>query len=338
MSIRKLLSPVRLVGSGLFLLLLTAIVLWIVPSGDYILLPDKARPVGPLVSVKGGKEPTDGGGIYYDAVIIRRAKLFERIFPWIHDGASLVPAGQVNPPGVSDSQRRREDLREMARSQDIAGAVALQYLGYKVTIRPIGALISEVAPDSPAAKAGLEPTDVIVGVDGRPVHATRELRTLIGRHKPGQTVQLTIRTNNGLKQVRVGTIKGPQGRPLIGVIVEPATQVKLPFPVRIDAGSIGGPSAGLAFALDVLEELGRDVDHGYKVAATGELGPDGAVEPIGGVKQKAIGVRRARVDVFLVPAGDNAKEARKYAGPVRVISVESFRQALRALATLPPKH
>ena len=113
--------------------------LWIVPSRDYILLPDTARPVGPLVSVKGGKEATDGGGIYYDAVIIRRAKLFEQIFPWIHDGASLVPASQVNPPGVSDSQRRREDLREMARSQDIAGAVALKYLGYKVTIRPIGA-------------------------------------------------------------------------------------------------------------------------------------------------------------------------------------------------------
>ena len=270
-------------------------------------------------------------------MVIRRAKLFERIFPWIHEGATLVPADQVNPPGISDSQRRREDLREMARSQDIAGAVALKYLGYKVTIRPIGALIAQVASDSPAAKAGLQPTDVIVGVDGKPVRATGDLRTLIARHKPGETVELTIRTNDGLKKVRTGTIKGPEDLPLIGVIVEPATQVKLPIPVRIDAGSIGGPSAGLAFALDVLEELGRNIDHGYRVAATGELDPNGAVEPIGGVKQKAIGVRRAKVDVFLVPAGDNAKEARKYAGPVRVIPVESFRQALRALATLPPK-
>jgi PDZ domain-containing protein len=313
-------------------------VLWIVPSGDYIFLPDTAKPVGPLVSVKGGKDPTDGGGIYYDAVIIRRAKLFERIFPWIHEGYTLVPADQVNPPGVSEGQRRREDLREMARSQDIAAAVALKYLGYKVIIRPIGALVSQVALDSPAAKAGLQPTDVIVGVDGKPVHTSRDLRTLIGRHKPGETVELTIRTNDGLRKLRSGTIRGPEGRPLIGVIVEPATQVKLPFPVRIDTGSIGGPSAGLAFALDVLEELGRDVDHGYKVAVTGALDPDGTVEPIGGVKQKAIGVRRAKVDVFLVPAGDNAKEARKYVGPVRVIPVESFRQALRALATLPPKH
>ena len=76
---------------------------------------------------------------------------------------------------------------------------------------------------------------------------------------------------------------------------------------------------------------------GYKVAATGQIEPDGSVLPIGGVKQKTIGVRRAGVDVFLVPAGDNAKEARNYAEGVRVIPVESFRQALHALATLPPK-
>ena len=126
-------------------------------------------------------------------------------------------------------------------------------------------------------------------------------------------------------------------RAVIGVLVDQASQAKLPFPVTIDAGSIGGPSAGLAFALDVLEELGHDVDRGYKVAATGEIFPDGSVGPIGGVKQKTIGARRAGVDVFLVPAGDNAQEARKYAGSLRVIPVESFRQALHALATLPPK-
>jgi Lon-like protease len=335
MTVRRLLSPTRLLAAGLILLLLTALVLWLIPSNDYLLLPDAARPVAPLVSVQGGKDPQGPGAIYYDAVVLRRAKLFERLFPWIHDGATLVPADRINPPGVSDSQRRREDLREMARSQDIAGAVALRYLGYKVTLKPIGVLISDVVPNGPAAKAGLQPTDVITGVDGKEAATTAQLRSLIGRHKPGDEVELTVRTGQGLRKVRSGTISGPGGRPLIGVTVQQATQVKLPFTVRIDAGSIGGPSAGLAFALDVLEELGRNVDRGYKVAATGELAADGTVAPIGAVKQKAIGARRAKVDVFLVPAGDNAKEARKYAGPVRVIAVESFRQALRALATLP---
>ena len=101
--------------------------------------------------------------------MIRRAKLFERLFPWIHDGATLVNEDLINPPGVSDSQRQTEDLREMARSQDVAAAVALKYLGYKVQLTPIGALISQVYADSPAAKAGLEPTEVIVSADGQPV-------------------------------------------------------------------------------------------------------------------------------------------------------------------------
>jgi PDZ domain-containing protein len=227
----------------------------------------------------------------------------------------------------------------MARSQDVAAAVALKYLGYKVDLVPIGVLIYQVIPDSPAAKARLEPTEVITAVDGRPVRTERDLRRLMSRRHPGDKVRLTIRSAKKLRQVTVRPVADPQKptRAVIGVFVQQASQVKLPIPVRIDAGSIGGPSAGLAFALDVLEELGHRVDRGYRVAATGELEPDGTVIPIGGAKQKTIGVRRAHVDVFLVPAGDNTKVARKYAGPVRVIPVESFRQALHALATLPPK-
>jgi PDZ domain-containing protein len=129
---------------------------------------------------------------------------------------------------------------------------------------------------------------------------------------------------------------GPR-RSRIGVAVGQAANIQLPVPVRINAGSVGGPSAGVAFALDVMEELGRDVDHGYKVAATGELDLSGNVLPIGGVEQKALGARRAHVDVFIVPAGENAAVARRYADGMRIVPVRNFQQALRALATLPPK-
>jgi len=108
--------------------------------------------------------------------------------------------------------------------------------------------------------------------------------------------------------------------------------------VQIDAGNVGGPSAGLAFALQVMEALGKDVDHGYRVAATGTIALDGSVGAIGGVKQKTFGAREAHVDVFLVPAaGDNAADARRYAHGLRIIAVKSFPQALRVLATLPEK-
>jgi PDZ domain-containing protein len=119
------------------------------------------------------------------------------------------------------------------------------------------------------------------------------------------------------------------------VILSTALAIHLPLAVRIDAGNVGGPSAGLAFALQVYEEEGHDVVRGNRVAATGEIFADGSVGPIGGIKQKTIGARQAGVDAFLVPAGQNARDARKYAHGLRIIPVETFPQALRALATLP---
>ena len=88
----------------------------------------------------------------------------------------------------------------------------------------------------------------------------------------------------------------------------------------------------------MLEQRGRDVDRGYKVAATGEIELDGSVTRIGGIKQKTIGARKSHVDVFLVPVdGDNAKDAKRYANGLKIIPVKTFQQALRALATLPKK-
>jgi PDZ domain-containing protein len=120
---------------------------------------------------------------------------------------------------------------------------------------------------------------------------------------------------------------------LTSCALQAATKISLPLPVRIDLGQVGGPSAGLAFALDVAEELGHDIDRGRKVAASGELCLDGTVVGVGGLKQKTIGARKAGVDVFLVPVGENAAEARRYAGKMKVVPVKSFRQALQALAT-----
>ena len=116
--------------------------------------------------------------------------------------------------------------------------------------------------------------------------------------------------------------------------VDQAAFIKLPRRVKINAGDVGGPSAGLAFALDILEQLGKNVDHGLRVAATGQLELDGSVTAVGGLEQKTIGVRHSGIRFFLVPAGENASEARRYAHGVRIVPVHSFRQALRSVATL----
>jgi Lon-like protease len=331
--VRKL-TPLRVAAAGLVLLAIAA-ALFVMPSDSYLLLPDHARSVAPLVDVEGEKPSKDGGGIYFVAVDVRKASLLERLIPSIHDGATLVPGDQLLPPGVSESQRRRGELRAMTRSQQIAAAVALRRLGYKVRTEGVGVLVSGFVTGSPAI-GKLQPGDVIVGVDGKPVRNRPDLLELVQAHKPGEELRVTVRRGSGRETVTIKTTSDPRNpkRAVLGVFVDPAVTVKLPLDVKIDLGNVGGPSAGLAFALDVYEELGHDIDHGLKVAATGEIELDGTVAPVGGLKQKTIGVRRSGVDVFLVPAGENAREARKYAHGLRIIPVKSFQQALQSLATL----
>jgi PDZ domain-containing protein len=329
-----------LLAAGLALAAL-AVFLYIVPSDQYIFLPDRAQPLAPYVAVKGERPDHDGGGIYYVAVEVKKASLLEKLFHGLHEGSTLVPAAAVVAPGESDQEHQRQELRAMAQSQQIGAAVALKELGYRVGVKSPGTVIADVNPKGPSA-GKLRANDTIVAVDGRPTPFLPALRRAITRHPPGQRVSLTVRHDGKVRTVDVKTAADPQNRQrsIIGVLTTCSLQtakISLPLPVHIDLGQVGGPSAGLAFALDVAEELGHDIDHGHKVAATGEMCIDGSAVPVGGLKQKTIGAKQAGADVFLVPAGENAQEARRYAGDMRVIPVHSFRQALRALATLPQK-
>jgi Lon-like protease len=334
--VARQLTPIRVAAAGLVLLAIAAALI-LLPSDNYLLLPDEARAVGPLVEIEGEKPMRDGGGIYFVAVDVRKASLIESVFPGIHEGSTLVPGSQLRPPGVSEKARRQGELRAMARSQQVAAAVALRRLGYRVRTENVGVLIDALVSDSPAV-GKLRPNDVIVAVDGKPVQTRSDLLRLVRRRAPGQEVRIQVERGKQRQTLTLRTGEDPDepGRAVIGVFVEQAASIELPVDVEIDLGNVGGPSAGLAFALDVMEELGRDVDGGRRIAATGEIELDGSVVPVGGVKQKTIAVRRSGIDVFLVPAGDNADEARRHARGLRIVPVKSFQQALRSLATLPP--
>ena len=113
---RRIASPGRLIGAGVALLGLVALVLWLTPSNEYIFLPDRAHPVAPLVKVDSRHVPGGPGGIYFVDILVRKATLLERLFPHLHEGGELVPSRAVNAPGQSDSQRRQADLQAMSLS------------------------------------------------------------------------------------------------------------------------------------------------------------------------------------------------------------------------------
>jgi Lon-like protease len=318
--------------------LVTAFALWRIPSGDYLLIPDVAKPLGSRVDVQGGHTGAKGD-VYYVDVYFRRVRLLERLLPFVRpDGATLVPAEALAPAGTTDEERRQRSAEEMDRSEQIASVVALRALGYHAVAVPRGVLVTSVASDVPAARV-LDADDVIVAVAGVPVRTPAELRRRIARHAPGDEVRLTVRRDDKPIDVTVRLVPNPtdKDKAIIGILVDQDAKIRLPIEVGIDLGSVGGPSAGLPFALEIARQLGRNVTHGCRIAATGELALDGTVLPIGAIEQKTIGARRAHVDYFLVPAGANAQGARENAHGLRIVPVESFQQALRRLTTAPSK-
>ena len=332
-------TPASLLLAGATLLAAVLFAAATIPSGDYLFIPDEAQPVASKVSVEGRHEPANGGGIYFVDVSLRKARWLERLLPFLQpDGASLVPQHAVTAPGESFADRRAQARVEMDRSERVAAAVALEAAGYEVKTTPTGVRVEGVAIDVPAASV-LEGGDVIVAAAGRPTRTVAELRAVLAALSPGDTVAVRLVRDGQRLQRRVKTVRSPDdpGRALVGIRIAQNANIVLPRRVTIDLGDIGGPSAGLPFALQVYQELGTDVDRGLRVAATGEIGLDGSVGSVGGLEQKTVGVRRANADVFLVPAGENAETARRYAGGLRIIPVESFRQALQALKTLPRK-
>ena len=169
------------------------------------------------------------------------------------------------------------------------------------------------------------------------VTSVADLRAMLAKHRPGDEVRITFVRDGKRMTVAIKTVADPQD-PKRRARRRLGSRQTSTSSCRSRSGSTPAASAGRRpgsrSRSTSLQELGRNVTHGHKIAATGEIALDGTVGPIGGVKQKTLGARNAGMDVFLVPAGENAREARRYADGLRIIPVKSFPQALRALATL----
>ena len=333
----RALSPARLATAGAVLLVAVFVVMLTKKSDKFLEVPDKAHSLTGIVRVPGGVPHSDGGAIYYVDVLVQRASLLQAALPLFRpDGSDLIPQSAFVPHGLNFRQQLKLERETMKVSQEKASVVALRALGLKVPARDAGVRVVDVEPDS-HARGVLRPQDVVVSADGHPVRNQADLFAVLSRVKVGDIVRIGVERGNKRLAFRIRTIADSSrpSRAIIGFIPFEMLDAHLPFQIRFNLKDVGGPSAGLAFALEVLEQRGRDVDHGLKVAATGEIQLDGSVTRIGGVKQKTIGARQAHVDAFLVPVdGDNAKLAKRYAHGLRIIPVKTFQQALRSLATL----
>ena len=257
-----------------------------------------------------GEKPHPPGEILYVDVIVRQASVLEELLPFTRpDGADIVPKDAIVPPGSNYQERRRQNLRQMDRSQKIAAAVALRELGYKVVAKPEGALIVAVAPDSPA-DGKIEATEVIVGVDGTPVKTPDDLRRLIAEAQARREgAALGARRRRDTRASRSGRSRAPSrraGRSSASRSSSPPTSS-----CRSTSRSTSAASAGLRpgsrSRSTSSTSCAATSTEGSRSLRRARSSSTGSVAPIGGVKQKVIGARRSGADVFLVPAGDNAE-------------------------------
>lgn len=302
----------------------------------FLLAPGSVRSTEGLISVEGAPTFESDGQIDFTTVSVKRATALQALVGWLDPTVDVEPEDKILRGQTQDENRER-NLQEMADSKEIATAVALEALGYDVGEQGSGALIVNVATDVPAAEL-LQRGDVVVSADGQPVQLSQDLVAAIAAKRPGEEVVLGLqRSPNVVEEVRVPLVARPDDpeRAMLGVSLETfRLRYEFPFTVTIDSGSVGGPSAGLAFTLGIIDVLTPgSLTAGAQVATTGTIDSTGTVGPVGGVRQKTVAVRRAGATLFLVPPSEY-EEAVKYAGDMRVERVATLDDALAALASI----
>jgi PDZ domain-containing protein len=290
------------------------------------------------VSISGTNSyPTNDQIDLVTVTVDTRVTALEKFFA-DHNGDDVVqPAKDVlgdQTPAQNDDLNRLL----MSQSKDDAVLAALEKLGYDVHPTSTGAIVEELVPGAPA-DGKLRIADTIVSVDDKPITSRDDLTGVLGTYKPGAQTTLGIEASDGTKrsvQVTLGENHDKPGVGFLGVsITSRLVYPDLPVKVTVNSGDIGGPSAGLAFTLAILDLMTPgDLTGGNEIAVTGTVDGDGNVGPIGGIETKVVAVARRHVKYFLVPV-DNADEARaKAPKDVQIVPVHTLDEALQFLSTI----
>ncbi len=296
-----------------------------------VLGPGTSFDVSEDISIRGVGTDAVDGGFLLTSVSVQQPTGFGFLLALIQ-GKETVPISSVVPRGVDEEEFFEEQRTLFEQTQRIAAAAAAKAAGMEVDIRGTGAVVSAVIPGAPAARV-LEEGDVITAVDGQPVRLADDVGRPIRSRPRGTRFQITIEREDRERTVELTSREGVvEGAPGIGVLLETRDfDVELPFDITFREREIGGPSAGLAYALaiyDLIEEA--NVADGRDVATTGTIDLDGRVGPVGGLEEKAISAKRAGAELFLVPE-DEVRDARS--SGLDVVGVGTLEDALRALRT-----
>lgn len=266
------------------------------------------------------------------------------LFPF-HD---IVPLEDARPDGISDEQYMEYQLKLMENSHQTSTVVAYRAANEEVEIVQNGVYVMDVVKEMPA-EGKLKTGDKILQVDGIKVKEAADLVKYVESKQSGEEVEFFIERDGVRQTEKIEVISFPDQPDKVGIGVRLVNdqEVEVDRNVTIKSGKIGGPSAGLMFALEMYDKLvDEDITKGYKIAGTGEIDFEGNVLRIGGVDKKVVAADRNDIDIFFVPnengrAQSNYEEAKVVAEKIKtemeIVPVDTFDEAVQYLESLPPK-
>jgi len=305
-------------------LIALAYILAVVRIPYFVFQPGPAEDVLPLIHVQGQTVYPTKGHLLLTSISFFQPNVYQAFRAWLDSTQSLVPERDLLAPGQTQEQEQTRALSQMDQSKiDASFVVLMRYAGYPKK-HGKGALIEAVEPGAPA-DGKLFSGDVITAINGKPVTTAAQVGPPIVAAGIGHVVQFTVQSGGkthtvGIAPARLTGI----AHPAIGISVVDS----FPFPLTIDSGSIGGPSAGLMWSLGLTDLLTPgDMTGGRKIAGTGTIDLNGQVGPIGGIQEKVVAAERAGAVVFFAPAGE-AADARSVAHHITVVPVNTYQDAL----------
>jgi len=292
----------------------------------------------PVISVTGARTYDDNGHLYLTTVGVipgscdKNPTLEQALRAWFDKHEAVQPKQAICPPGETSQAVAQQNADDMTQSQQDAITAALLYLHYKPTSVHIS--VAGLSTGAPAA-AVLHTGDLILAINGTPVTGIDQLHSLITAKPAGTTLNLAVDRHGQHLDLQAPTYTD-NGRVVIGF--QPDLRATFASPdvkIGIDPNSVGGPSAGLAFTLGIIDKLTPgSLSGGRVVAGTGTIDGFGNVGPIGGIQQKIAGATGHGATVFLAPASE-CKDARAVApSSMTLVKVTTLKGALDALAAI----
>ena len=327
-------------------------------TNEYAITPGNATNVAPLVSIKGLTTDPHRDRILLVDVYLQPLSELQYLLMHLQSHVEFVTADQLLSPGIPNSQLVDQGYLQMSDSQMSAKVAALRALGWKVPATPSGAVINGVVSNTPASRAGLSVGDEITAVDATTVTSQCSLVAALAHVAVGTKLELTVRpghfsatgvlTRTPAIHVAVTTAASPHPAALtgcpqaptsgvswLGVSPEDGVAYALPGRITLDTANIGGPSAGLAMTLTLIDALSKgSMTGGHVIATTGTIDPQGNVGDVGGVAEKTIAVENAGAHYFFVPQVEVATARSVANASLHVIGVTRLSQVLAELRRL----